>query len=207
MRCSCTLAPTLREPLVRTCATILTHTAGVPSTVSALFASRGGCVSLASCKTGARCRCVLASKLLLEPAPCFLLAVSTFQCEEPWLYLLSDHVFCSVADPATMKRPLCSLFCTRASTGYVKDDLAPPTGAAVCLVTDIQPQDWEGKLFSWGGDKRLLARLFPLFSHNFIYHSNRYVIAKNPSYYIRSKFHSPKVIPLKPVSICVCDYQ
>lgn len=56
------------------------------------------------------------------------------------------------------------------------------------------------------GDKHLLARLFPFFSHNFIYLSNGYLIAKNLSYYIKSEFRGPKVIPLKPVSMCVCDY-
>ena len=77
------------------------------------------------------------------------------------MYLLSDHVFCSVADPATMKRPLCSPFCTRASTGYVKDDLAPPTGVAVRLVADIRPQNWEGKLFSWGVTSVCWPGFFP----------------------------------------------
>lgn len=124
MRCSCAFAPALRAPLVCACAAILTPAAGVPASVSALFASKGRRGSLASCKTGARCRRVLARKLLLEPAPCFLLALSAPQFEEPWLHLLSDRIFCSVADPATMKRPLSSPFCTQASTGYVKDELA-----------------------------------------------------------------------------------
>lgn len=54
------------------------------------------------------------------------LALSEFQCEESrFVYLLSDHIFCFATDPATMKRPRSSLFCTQASTGYVKDELAP----------------------------------------------------------------------------------
>lgn len=49
-----------------------------------------------------------------------LIALSPrFSVRNPGLYLLSDHLFCFAADRATMKRPQSSLFCTRASAGYV----------------------------------------------------------------------------------------
>lgn len=55
----------------------------------------------------------------------------------PGLYPLNDHIFCFAADWVTMKRPQFSLFCMQASTGYVEDEPAPPSGRHLTRSTPI----------------------------------------------------------------------
>ena len=122
-RCSCAFAPTLRAPLACACTAVLTPAAAVPASVPAL------CIQRRTWESGFlqdKCprQACAGQEAALGASSLLPLAISAPQCEEPCSHLLSDHIFCSVADPATMKRPRSSPFCTQASTGYVQDGLA-----------------------------------------------------------------------------------
>lgn len=94
------------------------------------FASESQMWGSGSLRAGAPCGHMLVRKPLRGQHHGHLIALSPcFGVRNPGLYLLSDHIFCFAADRVTTKRPQSSLFFMQASTGYVDDGPAPPSGA------------------------------------------------------------------------------